>query len=251
MCQHELDAVDPAGEPMSDSGVIEVQAVRMLLLSKLFAYPSDNDLASLPALARASALSQAGGVWPALERAVQKICDDPETWAALRSEYIDFFDRAQAKTPLHGTEYGPGPTKGARLADLAGFYRAFGFAFRTDQAEMLDHVAVELEFYGLLLVKQAMLLEKEDSEGVEITAAARQEFFSTHLGPLLNALGRQTPLAEHPIYGPVWASAAAIAADESAILGVQPTSAEIVGEREPDEVQCATHPRLPVLAPIS
>ena len=48
-----------------------------------------------------------------------------------------------------------GMGKGNTLADIGGFYQAFGLTLDRGIHELPDHIAVELEFYGLLLLKQS------------------------------------------------------------------------------------------------
>ncbi|MCU0233243.1 MAG: molecular chaperone TorD family protein [Thermoanaerobaculales bacterium] len=52
--------------------------------------------------------------------------------------------------------------KGAILADLAGFYRAFGFAPAADVGEKPDHIVSELQFTALLLVMLARARDADD-----------------------------------------------------------------------------------------
>lgn len=71
---------------------------------------------------------------------------------------------------------------GRILADLAGFYEAFGFHPHAE--DPLDHVAVETGFVGYLLLKEEFARLHGDDAAVEISATARQRFLETHLSPL-------------------------------------------------------------------
>jgi nitrate reductase assembly molybdenum cofactor insertion protein NarJ len=117
---------------------------------------------------------------------------NPEQLADLCSEYIDRFDRGRDLNSLYETEYGRSRAmvKGNELADIAGFYRAFGFETGGDgvKAEMHDHVAVELEFYALLAFKTFALNNAGNAEGVEIVLDARRKFLRDHLARYLGAL---------------------------------------------------------------
>ncbi len=68
------------------------------------------------------------------------------------------------------------------LADLAGFYEAFGLRVASARPERPDHVACELEFFGFLSRKEAWALEASDSEMLEITRLAAGKFLREHLG---------------------------------------------------------------------
>ncbi len=232
----------------------EIQAMRMLLLSKLLSYPEPTTGEKIAQLATAAELRHAIGLTSeplaALGEIVEKLCTTPDALTAFGSDYIDQFDRGMAKASLHETEYGQPLAKGNKLSDISGFYQAFGFAFRTDQAEMLDHVAVELEFYALLLLKHAVLLGRDDTQGSEIVLDARQKFFEAHLGSLLCTLAEQPRLREHAIFGPVVAVARVLADEEAAVLGLRtfcmtPMS---VAPPESETMECDTGSgRLPVL----
>jgi TorA maturation chaperone TorD len=69
-----------------------------------------------------------------------------------------------------------------RLADVSGFYRAFGLAVSADVGERLDHVTVEAEFLYILLAKEVAALCEGNQEGAEICRDARRKFFQEHVG---------------------------------------------------------------------
>ncbi len=68
-----------------------------------------------------------------------------------------FGHTARGKVPPYETEYGiDDPFRQAQeLADIGGFYRAFGLALAPSQHERNDHIAVELEFLSFLCRKEA------------------------------------------------------------------------------------------------
>lgn len=68
------------------------------------------------------------------------------------------------------------------LADIAGFYRAFGFKVGGAVRERPDFLATELEFMGLLALKQAYAAQQGNTEHVEICSAAQASFLKDHLG---------------------------------------------------------------------
>lgn len=68
------------------------------------------------------------------------------------------------------------------LADLAGFYRAFGFQVGGPKRERPDHLVVELEFMSLLALKTALASQAGNQEQVEICMDASRKFLEDHLG---------------------------------------------------------------------
>ncbi len=152
------------------------------LLGAAFAYPSPSIVTVLP---------------PAAERAARLA--DPEIAAKLRDwadttratapddlarAYVAALERPGGCSPYEGS-YGTAPLlagKGAELADIAGFYAAFGMAPDAGTAEIEDHIAAELEFMSALALKEASALAEGEAEHVEVTRAAEIAFLRDHLG---------------------------------------------------------------------
>jgi TorA maturation chaperone TorD len=73
-----------------------------------------------------------------------------------------------------------------QLADIAGFYRAFGLDVSTVAPERVDHLALELEFMAFLLLKKRLALAPADGnpnalEQAGVCEDARRTFFRDHL----------------------------------------------------------------------
>ena len=68
------------------------------------------------------------------------------------------------------------------MADIAGFYRAFGFNIGGKVRERPDHISAELEFMHILALKEAYAAEKGVAEHVEICVDAQCKFLQEHLG---------------------------------------------------------------------
>jgi TorA maturation chaperone TorD len=100
-----------------------------------------------------------------------------------------------AVTPQHGM------TKSFELADIAGFYRAFGVEV-TPGTERPDHIAVELEFMHLLAVKEMVAAAREDGEEhARICRDARATFFRDHLGRWFTPFCERLREEGGPLYG--------------------------------------------------
>lgn len=174
---------------------------------------------------------------------------EPEGFDDLRADYVALFDRGDGRIPLYETEYGRmrGIAKGNALADIAGFYRAFGLAPDPDRHELLDHAAVELEFYAVLLAKQDYLALANDAEGCAIVEDARKKFLKEHLGPLARALAASPVAREHAAYGDVLAWCGEIVARECDALDVSPVPLDFFAEdSDASDLECGAV-RLPVV----
>lgn len=108
---------------------------------------------------------------------------------ALEAAHVRLFGPAAA-APLTETSYGDAGRllgKSAALADLGGFYRAFGLQPGTRAARPEDHLALELEFASVLALKEAWALAEDNDERLAITRDAAGKFFTDHLGTWLDA----------------------------------------------------------------
>jgi len=153
------------------------------LLGGAWAYPTG---ARLEHLARLAGELSAAPPGPALRDplaafAAAVLGADP---AALGDEYVFLFDRQVRCSPYEGA-YGDGPGlagKSAALADVAGFYAAFGVGPADARPDMEDHIGAELEFMSVLALKEAWALGEDDAEGVEVVRGAQVSFLRDHLG---------------------------------------------------------------------
>lgn len=161
----------------------------------------------------------------------------------LRAEYLALFDNGRTRSPLYETEYGRmrGMSKGTELADIAGFYQAFGMVLSETEGnrELHDHLAVELEFYGVLLARQSHLLRAGDREGVEIVEDARRKFLADHLGRLAPMVSAREEVRSSPLYGGVFAWCQRLVGEECRSLGVEPAPLSwFADEADDGEVCC-------------
>ena len=97
----------------------------------------------------------------------------------------------------------------ASLAEVTGYYQAFGFAGAREVPAPADQVGVELSFAGYLALKQAYALERGAAEEEGVTAEAYARFAASHLRPFLGELLAE--LEEHAGQGSRYAEAARFA----------------------------------------
>ncbi len=100
----------------------------------------------------------------------------------LEDAYQEVFGHTISKhCPPYETEYGNVHLfqQSDVLADLGGFYNAFGVAPREGK-ERLDHISIQLEFLYLVTFKEARALEEGKTEEAEICREAQAAFFEDH-----------------------------------------------------------------------
>ncbi|MCC7484937.1 MAG: molecular chaperone TorD family protein [Burkholderiales bacterium] len=125
---------------------------------------------------------------------------------ALRAAHVRCFGYAVSKEcPPYEAEYDQANLfqKTQTLADIAGFYRAFGLETAPALHERADHVSVELEFMQFLCLKEAHAAGRNEPPGrIAQCRAAQAKFLGQHLGVWapgfarrLNAVAREGPYA--------------------------------------------------------
>jgi TorA maturation chaperone TorD len=125
----------------------------------------------------------------------------------LRRSHHDAFDESSGTrcAPTEMDQLGGVPqlelTRTFEMADVAGFYRAFGVGVG-DGGERVDHIVTELEFMNLLAVKESIALEEEGAgEHSEICRHASRVFLRDHLARWAPRLGESLAASESdPVY---------------------------------------------------
>ncbi len=171
------------------------------LLGGAFVSPTPARLAELALAAATAATAATGRLRDKLARfAIAASEADP---IATADEHVFLFGRQVRCSPYESAYSGLSPfgDKTARLADVAGFYQAFGFGPAAAQPDMEDHVGAQLEFLSALALKEAYALSEGDAEAAEITRRAEVAFLTDHLGRWAEAFAGEveeaTPLPFH------------------------------------------------------
>jgi DMSO reductase family type II enzyme chaperone len=118
----------------------------------------------------------------------------PVTLSQLQTAYRRGFGAAGSL--CYETEYGlPHEFRQAQeMADICGFYRAFGFESGGPLHERPDHLAVELEFMHVLALKEAYALHNGNLEHAEVVIDAQRKFLEEHLGNWINLFAQSLRL---------------------------------------------------------
>lgn len=187
--------------------------------------------------------------WPLAEAALSElglatdgtasgVADD----AALKRAHLAVFGHAVSKDcPPYGSEYGQAHIfeKTQTLADVAGFYRAFGLALAEGVHDRPDHIALELEFMEFLCLKQALAeAGAHGPERIAFCAKAQRQFLDDHLG--FWAFSFANRLRQRPEPGPfaAWAGLLeAFLAQEVSATGLPRHADPFVNEGSVDRVE--------------
>lgn len=105
--------------------------------------------------------------------------------ADLEREYNRLFAHlGSAKCPPYETEYGHDNVfqKTQAMADIAGFYRAYGLEVSDHNADRVDFLGTELEFMAYLCLQEAYAREHHEDEHLEICLDTQRKFMKDHLG---------------------------------------------------------------------
>lgn len=131
------------------------------------------------ALLEAASASSESALAAALEGVLAQLDRTPvDVWA---SEHTRLFDGPIA-CPINETAY-IRRDKGMIIADICGFYNAFGFDRAERSGEKPDHLRCELEFAAMLVLMLAVAeRDPGDPEAAAITRDGLRLFLTDHLG---------------------------------------------------------------------
>jgi DMSO reductase family type II enzyme chaperone len=172
----EADRIAEANAALARSAVYR-------LLSQAFAYPTPLVAGGL--LEEDLPLAHAVSAW--LPEPVRRALGDAAlalegaTADTLEAGYRAVFSHVHSTDcPTYETDYTVKDVwkQTRELADLGGFYRAFGMQ---EQGERPDNICVELEFLHLASYKQAWAIVQREGEPEETCRAAQEAFLRDHL----------------------------------------------------------------------
>lgn len=103
----------------------------------------------------------------------------------IEAEYIALFENEDNDhSKIYELSYVKRPLflKTGELADIAGFYRAFGLEVSENNRLRVDHISTELEFMHLLTFKESFAIQNGNSDDSKICRDAQKKFLTDHLG---------------------------------------------------------------------
>lgn len=181
--------------PTEDAARALVRSQLYRILALAFRHPEADGVATLAELTPALAGAPGGYVAEPVREALSELGAALQGVAleSLQEQYVATFGHVTVPDcPLYETACGMGDAflQPQILADLAGFYRAFGLEMAGDARERADHLTVELEFMHYLAYREAYALERHGEERTVIMQDAQRRFLEAHLGRWAPVLAR-------------------------------------------------------------
>jgi TorA maturation chaperone TorD len=219
-----------------ESAFVLAALYRMLALS--FSNPEPGLVHSIVRECGALKIALRRGALPShLARALQ---DGDHAWRAatadeLAVEYSRLFLGA-GMAPLREGGFGDGLRFAGQpvdIADISGFYLAFGFRLPDAAANPPDHLGAELEFMSLLHLKMGLALQRGWRDQSRITRSAMGSFLKDHLGRWAGSFA--SILAANgaaPAYRTMGRLLARTVEADCAIRAVKPTKARLGASRD-------------------
>ncbi len=174
------------------------------LLATALAYPTDAGIDGIVTAIAEGASGYPPALRPLLEELAATVPDDLEF---LGRSHQRLFPQVESReTPGYETAYRGSEifNQTAVMADIAGFYRAFGLEVGGSLRERPDHVTVELEYLAFLCFKEALSTEGGEIDQADVCADAERTFLADHLGDWGPELGRRLELhSDHEFFGVV------------------------------------------------
>lgn len=199
---------------------------------------------------------------PLLESSLEVLGDDDTRAAALllsnafgpldatdvQTSHRRCFGHAVSKEcPPYEAEYGQSHIfqKSQCLADVVGFYRAFGLKLSEEFHDRADHISAELEFMQWLCLKEAHAAGSGAAEHLSVCEAAQGGFLRDHIGRWVPSFtARVRTVGAQGFHALAAAVLAAFVAVETRARGVESAPEmplnEMGGPQEEDAAGCGT-----------
>lgn len=205
------------------AGVELVAAWRLLSLG--FTAPDEETLAEIEALGEALLERAEGGDDPTAPALVELLAalGRGDSVEELAGAYQALFGGEVAVPPYEGSYEGDPFRHTRQMADVAGFYRAFGAEAHGPAAERVDHAGCELEFLAFLGAKRLALAAEGRGDEAETCREIEDAFLRDHAGRWLPTFCRDVAGASAaPFYAALGRLGELVVAGELARRGIEP-----------------------------
>jgi DMSO reductase family type II enzyme chaperone len=236
ICPHKKERLDMETEVTTLVEQALIRSEIYKLLATVFLYPSEEVFQSFRSDAFIETLERHGATLPDETEWVKEVTAFCEilkeafrqySQTDFEGEYNRLFAHiGSAKCPPYETEYGYDNVfqKTDAMADIAGFYTAYGLEVADDYRERADFISVELEFMQLLTLKEAYALENDRKEQYEICRDTQKKFLQDHLGRWLTMFTKVLANStENTFYAQCGRLTEKFLESEFAYLGIVPT----------------------------
>lgn len=153
--------------------------------------------------------------------------ENPASLPVLHEEHRHVFGHTSSQEyPPYETQYGSAHVfmQTQDMADIAGFYKAFGLSAGREIRERVDHLSLELEFMSFLACKQSHACCYGSQEQVRICHDAQKRFLEEHLARWIPAfaskLGQYAP---DSFFSHLATLLKSFVAADAALLGANPS----------------------------
>jgi TorA maturation chaperone TorD len=216
-------------------------AVTWRLLALGFSAPTGETLAEVEALAEGLAAASPSSE---LDDVLEAVCGLAPARAS--AQYSMLFRGRVLVAPYEGSYELDPLRQGRQMADVAGFYKAFGAEAQGPAAERPDFVGCELEFLSFLDLRRVAAVESGEGD-VEVIDGVREAFLTDHAGRWLPTFFARVAEEAPPgsLYAAVAALGARTVADELGRLGIAPDPLPGVRRHaslEGDAIECGYGP---------
>ncbi len=184
-------------------------------------------------------------------------CDNDSRSKMLQERHTQLFGHAVRGTcPPYELEYERGdiPQQSAELADIAGFYNAFGMELDAAAHERADHATVQFEFLSVLAAKEAYAIETNNVEGRQVLQHAEKAFLADHIAHWVPAMATRLQDADpEGFYGRLGGLTQSFIAAECGHFGVScgPRLLELrtIDPQRDASIECGVEESCPGAAP--
>jgi putative dimethyl sulfoxide reductase chaperone len=179
------------------------------LLAFAFGYPDEESLEQLRVFIEDVAEHPIAGEFD-LQKSLSELGESlNSSLDALAIEHTRLFAGDVLCSPYETGYDSDGFIKTRQLADISGFYGAFGVRITDSRPAPADFIATQLEFMSLLALKESFALEQGMVDEQQIAIEAQRAFLEDHLGRWAAAFCKNVAQTAEPD-GSIYPAAAAL-----------------------------------------